>query len=155
ATLISLILLSTVHLDSLGIGYAVVSGAITSGIGYVIWYAALPGLKAASAATVQLSVPVLAATGGILLLGERITSRYIIASIAVLGGIAMVIIEKQRASRNDFGGSTSRKRWRSYLSFIFIFFAPSSSVTNFRLTTGAISRRRRCQSCARPGGKFP
>ena len=49
-----------------GIVYAVLSGAIASGVGYVIWYTALPGLKAASAATVQLSVPVLAATGGIL-----------------------------------------------------------------------------------------
>src|SRR5262249_47920410 len=62
AAAISLIMLSRIHLDSLGIAYAVISGAITSGIGYVIWYAALPNLKAASAATVQLSVPVLAAT---------------------------------------------------------------------------------------------
>lgn len=85
--------------DSLGTIYAVVSGAITSGIGYVIWYAALPNLKAASAATVQLSVPVLAATGGILLLGESISLRYVIASIAVLGGIALVIMERQRGPR--------------------------------------------------------
>jgi drug/metabolite transporter (DMT)-like permease len=54
----------------------------------------LPHLKAASAATVQLSVPVLAATGGILLLGEPLTLRYLFASIAVLGGIALVVIEK-------------------------------------------------------------
>ena len=84
------------HFDSLGVAYAVISGAITSGLGYVIWYVALTGLKAASAATVQLSVPVLAATGGILLLGEPITLRYIIASIAVLGGIFLVVIERQR-----------------------------------------------------------
>jgi drug/metabolite transporter (DMT)-like permease len=58
----------------------------------------LAGLKAASAATVQLSVPVLAATGGILLLHEPITMRYVIASIAVLGGILLVVIEKQRTS---------------------------------------------------------
>jgi drug/metabolite transporter (DMT)-like permease len=56
----------------------------------------LPGLKATSAATVQLSVPVLAAAGGILLLGESITLRYLLASGAVLGGIALVLIEKQR-----------------------------------------------------------
>jgi drug/metabolite transporter (DMT)-like permease len=68
-----------------------ISGAVTSGLGYVIWYSALPGLKAASAATVQLSVPVLAATGGILLLGEPITLRYMLASVAVLGGIAIVV----------------------------------------------------------------
>ena len=74
-----------------GITYAVISGAVTSGLGYIIWYSALPGLRAASAATVQLSVPVLAATGGILLLGEPITVRYMLASVAVLGGIALVV----------------------------------------------------------------
>lgn len=81
-----------VHVDPAGVIYAIISGAITSSLGYVIWYSALPGLKAASAATVQLSVPVLAATGGILLLGESITLRYVLASIAVLGGIALVVL---------------------------------------------------------------
>jgi len=98
AALVSVLMLPKMHLDSLGITYAVISGAITSGLGYVIWYAALAGLKAASAATVQLSVPVLAATGGILLLGEPITLRYVIASVAVLGGIFLVVIEKRQAS---------------------------------------------------------
>jgi len=98
AVLVSVIMLPKMHLDSLGVIYAVISGAITSGLGYVIWYAALGGLKAASAATVQLSVPVLAATGGILLLGEPITLRYVIASIAVLGGIFLVVTEKRPAS---------------------------------------------------------
>ena len=98
AALVSVIMLPKMHLDSLGVIYAVISGAITSGLGYVIWYAALAGLKAASAATVQLSVPVLAATGGILLLGEPITLRYVIASIAVLGGIFLVVIEKRKGS---------------------------------------------------------
>jgi drug/metabolite transporter (DMT)-like permease len=98
AALVSVILLPKMHFDSLGATYAVISGAITSGLGYVVWYAALAGLKAASAATVQLSVPVLAATGGILLLGEPITLRYVIASVAVLGGIFLVVIEKRQAS---------------------------------------------------------
>ena len=80
------------HVDLAGVSYAVISGAIASGLGYVIWYNALPGLKATSAATVQLSVPVLAATGGILLLGESITLRYVLASVAVLGGIALVVV---------------------------------------------------------------
>jgi drug/metabolite transporter (DMT)-like permease len=97
AAIVSVILLPWARFDRAGIGYAVISGAIASGLGYVIWYTALSGLKAASAATVQLSVPVLAATGGILLLGEPITFRYLIASIAVLGGIALVIIEKNSA----------------------------------------------------------
>jgi drug/metabolite transporter (DMT)-like permease len=96
--LISVIAFKQMRFDSLGICCAVVSGAITSGLGYVIWYSALAGLKAVSAATVQLSVPVLAATGGILLLHEPITLRYVIASIAVLGGILLVVIEKQRTS---------------------------------------------------------
>jgi drug/metabolite transporter (DMT)-like permease len=97
ATALSMILFSRARLDHAGIFYGVVSGAITSGLGYVIWYSALSGLKATSAATVQLSVPVLAAAGGILLLGEPMTLRYVIASIAVLGGIALVVIEKNRA----------------------------------------------------------
>jgi len=101
ALIISIISISKMHLDRAGIGYAVLSGAIASGVGYVIWYTALSDsmpvrLGPASAATVQLSVPVLAATGGILFLGEPITLRYLFASIAVLGGIALVVIERDR-----------------------------------------------------------
>lgn len=97
AIALSAILLNSMRLDRAGIGYAVVSGAITSGLGYVIWYSALPGLKAASAATVQLSVPVLAAAGGILLLGEQLTWRFVFASMAILGGIALVVFGKHRS----------------------------------------------------------
>ena len=75
--------------------YAVLSGAITSGLGYVLWYAALPSLKSASAATIQLSVPVLAAIGGVVLLAEPVTLRLLIASIAILGGIALVILRRR------------------------------------------------------------
>jgi drug/metabolite transporter (DMT)-like permease len=95
AALMSVVMIRQARFDSLGLVYALISGAITSGLGYVIWYAALDGLNAASAATVQLSVPVLAATGGILLLSEPLTLRYLIASIAVLGGIFLVVIEKR------------------------------------------------------------
>ncbi len=77
--------------DAAGVGYAVISGALTSGIGYAIWYTALPGLRAASAATVQLSVPVLTAFGGVALLGERITPRLALTSLAILCGIALVV----------------------------------------------------------------
>ncbi|MDQ3314668.1 MAG: DMT family transporter [Verrucomicrobiota bacterium] len=97
AALLSLVLLPWARLDRAGIVYAVVSGALASGVGYAIWYTALPGLKATSAATVQLTVPVLAAIGGIILLGESITLRLLFASVAVLGGIALVIVEKRRA----------------------------------------------------------
>src|SRR5438132_1482157 len=91
AAALSIIFLPSTNYNLAGIIYAITSGAVTSGLGYVIWYSALPGLKTASAATVQLSVPVLAATGGILLLGEPITARYVLASVAVLGGIGLVV----------------------------------------------------------------
>ena len=101
ATVLSIALLPWARLDRAGVGYAVLSGAIASGVGYVIWYSALPRLKAASAATVQLSVPVLAAAGGILFLGESITLRFCLASIAVLGGIALVVTESARVVPPD------------------------------------------------------
>ncbi len=85
-------------LDAAGFCYAVASGALTSGIGYAIWYGALPALKATNAATVQLSVPVIAALGGIVFLGEPITLRLGLASAAILGGIALVVLEKRAAA---------------------------------------------------------
>ena len=94
AAVLSMALLRWTNLDPAGIRYAIVSGAIASGVGYVIWYSALPGLKATTAATVQLSVPVLAAVGGILFLSESITLRLLFASLLILGGIGLVIIEK-------------------------------------------------------------
>jgi drug/metabolite transporter (DMT)-like permease len=104
AAVLSIALLPWAHIDRAGVGYAVLSGAIASGLGYAIWYTALSDsmpvrLGSASAATVQLSVPVLAATGGILLLGEPITFRYLVTSIAVLGGIALVVIEKNHSGK--------------------------------------------------------
>ena len=97
AAAVSITFVPWAHVDLAGVSYAIISGAVTSGLGYVIWYSALPDLKAASAATVQLSVPVLAATGGILLLSEPLTLRYLLASVAILGGIALVVLEKNRA----------------------------------------------------------
>ena len=91
AALLSLALLSQFSLDAVGVACAIASGALTSGVGYAIWYTALPGLKATSAATVQLSVPIIAAAGGVVLLGEPATLRLLLASVAILGGIAMVI----------------------------------------------------------------
>lgn len=94
ALLLGVVLLRWSSLDAPGISYAIMSGALASGVGYAIWYTALPGLKAIIAATVQLSVPVLAAAGGIIFLGETLNLRFLIASCAVLGGIALVVIEK-------------------------------------------------------------
>jgi drug/metabolite transporter (DMT)-like permease len=78
--------------DHTGALYAVASGAITSGLGYVLWYAALPSLTAASAAVIQLSVPAIAALGGVVLLAEPLSSRLVIASATILGGIALTIL---------------------------------------------------------------
>lgn len=91
ALFMSLLFLNSAQVDMAGALYAIASGAITSGIGYAIWYTVLPQLKATSAATLQLGVPVIAALGGIALLGEPLTLRLLLASVAILGGIALVI----------------------------------------------------------------
>ena len=80
--------------DAPGLAYAAASGALASGVGYALWYAALPQLRATQAATVQLSVPVLAALGGVALLGEPLTLRLTLATVAILGGIGLVIRER-------------------------------------------------------------
>jgi drug/metabolite transporter (DMT)-like permease len=94
---LSIFMLSRLSLDVAGIWYAIISGALTSGLGYVVWYMAMPMLKATNAAIIQLSVPVIAAAGGIVFLGESITLRLALASAAILGGIALVIVRKQPA----------------------------------------------------------
>ena len=99
AAALSLLLLNHISLDMAGLWYAVASGALASGIGYAIWYTVLPALQATHAATVQLSVPVIAALGGIIFLGEPITLRLALASVAILGGIALVIQKKHRAGK--------------------------------------------------------
>lgn len=91
---LSLLTLQNAELDRAGTGYAIASGALASGIGYVIWYTVLPHLKTHTAATLQLSVPVIAALGGILFLGEPITIRLLLASATVLGGIALVVLTR-------------------------------------------------------------
>ena len=83
--------LPRMHADAVGVGYALASGVLASGLGYVVWYAALRGLTATRAAVVQLSAPMLAALGGVLLLGEDLTPRLVVASLAILGGIALVV----------------------------------------------------------------
>jgi len=92
--LLSVLSIGGYSLDTAGVWYAIASGAMTSGLGYAIWYCVIPSLKATSAATIQLSVPVIAALGGIIILGEPITTRFILASFAIIGGIALVILKK-------------------------------------------------------------
>ena len=90
----SLAFMSDYHLTVTGAALAMISGAVASGLGYFVWYAALRGLSAIRAATVQLSVPVIAAIAGVLLLGEDVTTRLALASIATLGGISVVLAQR-------------------------------------------------------------
>lgn len=101
ALVLSVLFVANAHADTAGIALAVASGALTSGIGYVIWYAALRRLSAMRAATVQLSVPLIAAFGGVVFLSESITPRLAAASVAILGGIAMVLLSRSRAPRRS------------------------------------------------------
>ncbi len=93
---LSLLTLTGAHASAAGVALAIVSGALTSGLGYVVWYAALRGLSAMRAATVQLSVPPIAALGGALLMAETLTPRLAFASAAILGGIALVLSRRGR-----------------------------------------------------------
>jgi len=79
-----------------GVVLALISGGVTSGLGYAIWYRALPGLSVMQAAVAQLSVPVIAAIGAAAFLGERLGVRFVIASAAVLGGVALVLSARAR-----------------------------------------------------------
>ena len=106
AALLSVLMHHGTSLDTAGFWCAVSSGALASGIGYIMWYSALPALKATSAATVQLSVPVIAALGAVPFLGESITLRLVLASVAILGGIALVILQKQDARGIETNEST-------------------------------------------------
>lgn len=83
-------------LSSSGLVLAIASGALTSGLGYAIWYHVLPRLSITTAAVSQLSVPVVAAAGGVLFVGELISLRLSIASILVLGGILLAVAGRQR-----------------------------------------------------------
>ena len=79
-----------------GIWLAVISGAVTSGLGYALWYSVLPNLPASVAAVAQLTVPVIALLGGMLLLGEMLTLRFAVAAVLVLGGVAWSVVPQRR-----------------------------------------------------------
>jgi drug/metabolite transporter (DMT)-like permease len=96
ALVLGLVFFARAHTDVAGILLAIASGALTSGLGYVIWYAALRGLSALQAASVQLSVPVIAAVAGTLWLGEAFTPRLMVAVVAILGGIGLVLTDWAR-----------------------------------------------------------
>ena len=83
----------------LAVGYAIASGVVASGLGYAIWYTALPHLTRTRAAIVQLTVPAIAAAGGVLLIDEPLTPRLVIATIGIVGGVAMALLAAERRKR--------------------------------------------------------
>ncbi len=98
SVILSLLLTQQLRIDQWGVTYAVLSGAVTSGLGYALWYTVLPSLTVTQAASVQLSVPMIATLAGALLLNEEITTRLLLASVAILGGIALVVFKRRRQS---------------------------------------------------------
>ena len=97
AIIVTLLFVNDLHYTWIGLSLAAASGAIASGLGYAVWYAALRGLTASRAATVQLSVPTIAAFGGIAFLSEPASLRLIVASALTLGGIAIVLSQRSTA----------------------------------------------------------
>ncbi|CAD5376880.1 DMT family transporter [Pseudomonas sp. OF001] len=97
ALLLGLAGLPWAHLDGAGVFYALLSGALASGCGYALWYAVLPALRATQAATVQLSVPLITALLGVLLLGEPFGTRLLLAAALLLGGVAWVLLGRAPA----------------------------------------------------------
>ncbi len=94
ALVVSIVFLSQAQADSRGMMLAILSGAVASGLGYVVWFAALRGLTASSAAIVQISVAPIAALGGVVFLGETIGARLAVASVLILGGIALALVSR-------------------------------------------------------------
>ena len=82
--------------DPIAALYAIASGAIASGVGYAIWYAVLPQLTRTRAAIVQLTVPAIAAAGGVLFIGESMSFRLVLSTIAIIGGIALALLAADR-----------------------------------------------------------
>lgn len=101
ALVVSLFFIGDMHASGRGLVLAVASGAIASALGYAVWYSALEGLTATRAATVQLSVPVIAAFAGVAFLSEQITLRLLVSSAAVLGGIAAVLRQRRGQLASD------------------------------------------------------
>ncbi|MGB8329137.1 MAG: DMT family transporter [Polyangiales bacterium] len=89
------------HASTRGVGLAAISGALSSGLGYVLWYVALRGLTATRAAIVQLAVPVIAAAAGILVLGEAPSGRLAIACTMILGGVGGAVLARGRQASLD------------------------------------------------------
>jgi drug/metabolite transporter (DMT)-like permease len=98
---LAVVLFGAVHVSTNGVLLAILSGAVTSGLGYVVWYAALRSLTAIQAAMVQLAVPVLAATSGVVILSETLSLRLIFSAVLILGGIALAVLSRQIAKKRE------------------------------------------------------
>lgn len=96
ALVISIAFIAHLHISATGLALAFISGAITSGLGYALWYRVLKHLSSTQGAIVQLSVPAIAALGGLIFSGEAISQRLIVSSVLILGGVAVAIIARQR-----------------------------------------------------------
>jgi len=86
-----------------GFTYAVASGAAASGLGYAVWYSVLPHLPRSSAAFVQLTVPAIAAAGGVAFIGEALSMRLLLASVGILGGVALALYAAERGISRGAG----------------------------------------------------
>ncbi|MEW6646615.1 MAG: DMT family transporter [Pseudomonadota bacterium] len=95
---LSLVWLGDLTWSAAGLQWAVISGALASGVGYALWYSVLPQLSATRAATVQLSVPVIAALAGVVLLDEVLTLRLVLAAVLILGGIGLTLFARSVAA---------------------------------------------------------
>jgi len=100
---VSVVTLSSFHTERDGVLLAIASGALASGVGYVVWYEALRSLTSTRAAVVQLLVPILAALGGVLFLAETVSTRLVLAGVLVLGGIGLALAGRERVSAARIG----------------------------------------------------
>lgn len=101
ALAVTALTLRNATLTRTGLVLAVISGAVTSGLGYTLWYTALRALSSVQAAVIQLCVPVLAAVGGSVLLSEVLSGRFVLAAAMILGGVALVINGSCRTKQRD------------------------------------------------------
>jgi drug/metabolite transporter (DMT)-like permease len=99
----SAVVCSWMPLEPLGILFAVTSGVVTSGLGYVLWYKVLRSLTTTQASIIQLVVPVLASFGGVTFLSETVSVRLIVASALILGGVGLAILKRGPRSRSRAG----------------------------------------------------
>ena len=108
--IVTLLTLDNIQLSNKGIMLAIISGAVMSGLGYAIWYSVLTKLSVTQAATIQLSVPIIATIGGVIFSSELVTIKLVLASILVLGGVLIVTLGKQYIEKRYKKGTCNKCR---------------------------------------------